>query len=337
MNVNQGGGYNLLLPLLKSSYASNAIFFLDTRVKSRVEELDCAAQILWVDPTIIARLKASWQVLKLSKSDDVALFFGNLPPLFKMPCRSYVFLQNRLLIDNQSLDNFGLKMRIRLRLERFILSLFRKNTDIFLVQTPCMERVLRRKFPLDFLRVAVFPYVEESFADIFPVKEQCERSYDFIYPASGDYHKNHAILLDAWRILAEQKIYPRLVLTLTSDHFNRLIGDSGTQELVDSGYIVNVGFVAKADLDFFYKNSNALIFPSLVESFGLPLIEARSYGLDIIAGETDYVRDIVDPHETFDASSSISIARAVKRYLNITDEKVQLSNADDFLEYISSK
>ncbi len=59
----------------------------------------------------------------------------------------------------------------------------------------------------------------------------------------------------------------------------------------------------------------ALIFPSKTESLGLPLIEAASAGLPIIASELDFVRDVCVPNETFDPYSSTSISRAVKRLL----------------------
>jgi glycosyltransferase involved in cell wall biosynthesis len=61
--------------------------------------------------------------------------------------------------------------------------------------------------------------------------------------------------------------------------------------------------------------SRALIYPSLGESFGLPLIEATQLGRPIVAAERDYVRDVCEPTQTFDPESPTSIARAVRRFL----------------------
>ena len=77
--------------------------------------------------------------------------------------------------------------------------------------------------------------------------------------------------------------------------------------------------------------SSALIFPSRTESFGLPLIEAMHHGLPILAPELDYVRDVVTPIETFDPSSPISIARAVRRFLGNAEPTAQIHSAEDFL------
>ena len=68
-----------------------------------------------------------------------------------------------------------------------------------------------------------------------------------------------------------------------------------------------------------------------------PLIEAKQAGLPILASELDYVRDVLDPDQTFDPNSDISIARAVKRYLGIAEEPLPLQDANGFLDYILSK
>lgn len=336
MNINQGGGFNLLLPMLNSPLARGALFFLDYRVKSKLVNFDCLADIVWVRPTIIDRLKASWQVASIAKNCDVALFFGNLPSFFSMRCPSYVYLQNRLLIDGQSLSAFPYKTRIRLHIERLLLAIFKKNADGFLVQTPTMEHVLRKRFARQSLDIVVYPYLPEPLMASC-VSDQINHRHDFIYPASGEAHKNHAVLLAAWKILDEQGIFPCLVLTLPNDRFEQLVNETGTHALVADGKITNMGFLDKSDLNNLYKRSKALIFPSLIESFGLPLLEAKEFGLDILAGELDYVRDIVDPQEVFDATSPVSISRSVKRYLSIVDAKTPLYDVDSFLNYISSK
>ncbi|RYH16174.1 MAG: glycosyltransferase family 1 protein, partial [Alcaligenaceae bacterium] len=62
--------------------------------------------------------------------------------------------------------------------------------------------------------------------------------------------------------------------------------------------------------------SSALIFPSVAETFGLPMLEARAGQLPIIASERDFVRDVCNPQQTFDPASPHSIARAVLRFMD---------------------
>lgn len=69
-----------------------------------------------------------------------------------------------------------------------------------------------------------------------------------------------------------------------------------------------------------YKISNYFIFPSLAESFGLPLIEAASAGCKIIASDLPYVFNIIDPSLTFNPMDYQSIVNSLitsKDYSNI--------------------
>jgi glycosyltransferase involved in cell wall biosynthesis len=54
------------------------------------------------------------------------------------------------------------------------------------------------------------------------------------------------------------------------------------------------------------------LYPSLTESFGLPLLEAAKAGCKIIASDMPYVYEIVDPIEVFNPKDSISISKAIQ-------------------------
>ena len=84
----------------------------------------------------------------------------------------------------------------------------------------------------------------------------------------------------------------------------------------------------------YLNNSNALIYPSLTESLGIPLLEAKSLDIPIVASELDYVRDISSPIQTFDPKSSISISRAVKRFLGKEGCSIKVEDPNSFIEFI---
>ena len=157
------------------------------------------------------------------------------------------------------------------------------------------------------------------------------RKFDFVYVASGEAHKNHGNLLEAWRLLADEGLKPALALTVNPDAFPvlaRKIAGYAQEYGLD---IVNLGQLPTMDIPALYQSSSALIFPSQVESFGLPLIEATQLGLPVLASELDYVRDVVQPAETFDPNSPVSIARAVRRFLGNAEPVVQIRAAEEFL------
>ena len=62
------------------------------------------------------------------------------------------------------------------------------------------------------------------------------------------------------------------------------------------------------------------------------MIEARRVELPVIASELDYVRDVIDPEESFDPNSAISIARSVKRFLGVSHSPLPIIDSKSFLK-----
>jgi glycosyltransferase involved in cell wall biosynthesis len=98
--------------------------------------------------------------------------------------------------------------------------------------------------------------------------------------------------------------------------------------------VTNAGELPHQDILSLYQKAGAIIYPSTFESFGLPLIEARQAGLPVLASELDYVRDVLNPEQTFDPESSKSIARAVKRFMGKEEQVLPLRDVHDFIEHI---
>jgi glycosyltransferase involved in cell wall biosynthesis len=155
--------------------------------------------------------------------------------------------------------------------------------------------------------------------------------YDFIYVATGEPHKNHMNLLEAWKLLASEGLYPSLCLTISASVHPGLFQTIEQAKIDHKLNIFNVQTHVPSDMHGLYENSRALVYPSMLESFGLPLVEARQAGLSIIAAELDYVRDLVDPEEVFDPRSPQSIARAIKRFLQIPETPITILSSEAFV------
>ena len=159
--------------------------------------------------------------------------------------------------------------------------------------------------------------------------EDQRHTKNFLYVSSDDPHKNHKNLIEAWCLLSEENIYPKLVLTIDK---NTSLYSSILEKA--EKYSLNIDILPNLErkkLLCLYKQSSVLIFPSLFESYGLPLVEANHYNIPVIASELDFVRDILDPVETFDPYSAKSIARSVKRYFKIKDKKTAIVAPADFI------
>lgn len=324
-NVHVGGGLVLLKGLLASVKLSLGLAILDQRAENNLPVFD-AAEIVYVPRTIFGRFFAEWRLWKKSKSDDVVLCFHGLPPLFPVRGKTIVFLQNRILVTRDSLSGYTLRTRARLSVERFFLRVFAARIDKFIVQTPSMAKDVFSVLGPS-LSVEVFPFYELSKEKID--EQALEKIFDFVYVSSGEFHKNHRNLLEAWKLLAESDILPSLALTLPD---RSVLSEEVDQAAKRHGLkIVNVGVLETERVNTLYRQSRALIYPSTSESFGLPLVEARNFGLPVLAPELDYVRDVVEPVQTFDPLSPVSITRAVRRYLECPEPTVTVRTSEEFI------
>lgn len=336
-NVHQGGGRSLLDALMRA-VNRELVLSVDERMPLS-NELKENIQVKRVAPSVLQRLFAEKWLAQAVLKDDTVLCFGNLPPLFRLRGRTVVFVQNRYLIENVPLNGFPLKDRIRLTIERLWLANRLMNVDKFVVQTHTMKRFLDVKTG-GTVPVSVLPFVAvpSGYARSFiSSNNHIGKDFDFVYVATGEPHKNHHRLIEAWCLLAKEGQFPSLCLTLDEVRFVDLCSLIGEMRQRYGVKVTNVGALSHPDVLDLYKKSGAAIYPSKFESFGLPLIEARQAGLPVLASELDYVHDVLDPEQVFDPDSSISIARAVKRFMGIIEQPLALLDASQFLACVFRK
>lgn len=330
-NVHAGGGFVLLRALLAAWPEGYSLqVFLDERARARLN-LPEGLKAYWVKPSAGSRLKAELTLRAVCKVEDTILCFHGLPPLLPNLGRVIVFQQNRNYLGLNSLRDFPARTAVRLAFERLVSLLCRRNVAGYVVQTPTMARHLVHWFGVSgygsMPTVRIFPFVNELLPPVISGSPAIE--WDFVYAADGEAHKNHRRLLDAWRLLAAQGIRPRLALTL-GPRDSALIKAVDDLRIESGANVCNLGQMPHEQVLALYQRSRGMIFPSTSESFGLPLIEAQQLGLPILASELDYVRDVCVPVQTFDPLSSTSMARAVKRFLDLHEPTVTLHSPEEF-------
>lgn len=330
-SVHTGGGF-VLLQALTAAWPSDLQLtaLLDARARGHMMLPD-GAQVTWVDARIGSRLKAEVYLSSTAKANDVILCFHGLPPLLSNQARVVIFLQNRLYLARKLPSGYRLKTRVRLTFERFVSRIFRHRVAEYIVQTPSMQRAVLQWYgardPVQ-PAVRVLPFVEALHTS--PERNVRALEWDFVYVADGEAHKNHRTLLAAWQLLAQDGLNPSLALTLSPR--DRVLKREVAALTDKAGLrIKDLGQMPHENVLSLYATARAMIFPSTSESFGLPLIEATHAGLPILASELDYVRDVCSPVQTFDPTSPVSIARAVKRFLAVPEPVLQLRSPHDFL------
>lgn len=335
-NIHKGGGIILLKSLIEA-WPINIKFkgFLDSRAEELLE-LPKNSEVIWVKNTFLSRLKSDFILARQSNQEDIVVTYHGIPPIFRLKSKLVSFLQNRALIDNIKLLDYSKKTRFRLILERFLFKILYTRVDEFIVQSDTFKSQLtcwfknRNFFKNQSPVVTILPFTKPIQSEDIDFKST--NQWDFIYVADGLPHKNHKKLLDSWLDLADQKLFPSLALTLSPDETELL---RIVDELKRRGLkIFNIGEQSHEQILQYYLKSDALIYPSTLESFGLPLIEAQSLNLPILASELDYVYEVCSPVYTFDPNSSKSITRAVMKFLKVDHIPQKIKTPSEFLSYI---
>ena len=332
-NIHTGGGKVILNDFLSATKFFNHIsfkFFIDARFNfTEFKSNNMSFNRIKKKK----RFLVCFDIEKQTHKDDIVIYLTNIPPIIKHKCKTILVQSNRFVIDNFSLSGFSIITKIRINVERVLFYLNKNNVDYIIVQSDSMSTVLQKKgIKNNKLLVNAYKDVYEE-ETIKNVNQQRHRNI-FLYVSSDDPHKNHNKLIEAWCLLSNENIYPKLILTIDK---NTNLHKSIVEKCKKYGLNIDVmPNIDRKNILRLYKQSSALIFPSFIESYGLPLVEASHFKLPVIASELDFVRDLLDPVETFDPNSAISISRSVKRFLKIKDKKTDIVTPVDFIKNVIS-
>lgn len=127
-----------------------------------------------------------------------------------------------------------------------------------------------------------------------PSEHRPLRTPYFVILGTIEPRKNHWLLLQLWRQLVERmgERAPRLVI----------IGQRGweCENVVDllerceslRGFVKEFPSCSDADLATWLHHAQALLFPSFAEGYGMPLVEALSMGVPVVASDLPAFREI---------------------------------------------
>lgn len=162
-------------------------------------------------------------------------------------------------------------------------------------------------------------YEASDVSAIAPKKYKLPFKKFILYVGQQSDYKNIKRLGDAHQILLAQ--YPDLGLVLVG---NKNEAAKTNEAYFKSRNYTNIhftGFVDDNELSWLYANSQAYIFPSLMEGFGLPGLEAMGYGTPVVSSNATCLPEVYgQAAHYFNPLDTSDIAEAITQVLS--DEKL---------------
>ncbi len=135
--------------------------------------------------------------------------------------------------------------------------------------------------------------LDEGAEDRLLEKYRLSRGEYILYPANFWRHKNHAMLLTAFNLYRSTQSNSKLKLVCTgtpgrqSESFCEDVRRMGLEE-----WVIYPGYLRPDEYDSLLRSSFAVIFPSLYEGFGIPLLEAMSAGVPVLCSDVTSLPEV---------------------------------------------
>ena len=137
----------------------------------------------------------------------------------------------------------------------------------------------------------------------------------FFYPANGCSYKNHECLIKACEQIKKSGIDNyEVIFTLNPNTDGREYQKIIKEKKIP---IKLVGLLGKQQMMDYYSKS-ILVFPSYLETVGLPLIEAQLFDSEIIAADLPYAREAVGAYKKvkwFDYRKPLELSNMMKEFI----------------------
>tara|TARA_Y100000816_G_C26098900_1_gene582024 strand:+ start:303 stop:1331 length:1029 start_codon:yes stop_codon:yes gene_type:complete len=231
---------------------------------------------------------------------------GDYPlPIFK---NQIVFVNQANLIKNEEYEFSS--QSISFLLKRIYFKIFSKNVKKFIVQSNFMKFKLMQSYNLDKKKFLIYKDLIQKPNFSFKLYKR-RKVIKLLYPSNHYEYKNHELLIELFKNYKIKNI--EIYVTATKKEFQKFRISKSFRRL---DYFKNHR-VFKV-----YSKFDALIFPSFIESLGLPILEAKLFKMPIICSNLPYAKELLGNKGIFfNPLSTKSLYKSLMSYLSLKNKK----------------
>lgn len=244
----------------------------------------------------------------MDRTLDAYIFFTPIIPLFLRPKRSIVFALDFAYWSLRRSWREELAARVLFFLHKRAL----RRADIVVAISQETKQSAIRLFGVPAERVAVvplsyMPLVEH--VEALPVPE-----HFFLFAGVLKERKNVAGIIRAFSFFARSEgTYELLIVGKQTGAYAESLPQLA-RELGVKDRVRFLGYVTDSQLAYLYSKARALVFPSFIEGFGMPVLEAMHAGLPVITSNRGALAEVAgDAALLVDPARPEDIATAMRR------------------------
>jgi glycosyltransferase involved in cell wall biosynthesis len=200
-----------------------------------------------------------------------------------------------------------------------------RRADLLLTVSNWAADQIARESGFDRRNIVAIPHAPTP--DLQPIADwetlaEVRQRYDLpLRFVLADALKNPAVLIRAWRALpADLRQSHRIVFFSRHPDPLPIVGEAVAQG--DARLIVRP---SRADLIAFYSLADLFVFPSWIEGFGIPVLEAMTCGAPLIASNRSAIPEVAgDAAILIDAEDDAALTHELTRLLRSAEARQQL-------------
>lgn len=170
-----------------------------------------------------------------------------------------------------------------------------------------------------------------------------DKGYDSVFTYNNKKPSTHKTLLYVGRVSKEKNIDEFCELDIL--HTNKIVvGDGPYRKTLEKKYtdVEFVGYKFGTELASYYQNSDVLVFPSTVDTYGIVMLEAMACGTPCagynVTGPKDQIRNGINGYTDVDLELAVEMALEVDRHstYNSVKDKTWEHSANQFVGYVTA-
>lgn len=230
------------------------------------------------------------------------------------------------LLKTYNSDKNWFVFHLKQLIGRGIFKKIAKTSDQIITVSDYTKKELLETFPETDANKVTTIYESSDVGDVAPKKYKLPFRKYILYVGQQSDYKNIKRLGDAHQILLNK--YPDLGLVLA--------GKKNASTQTNEAYfnsrkyknIIFTDFVSDGELSWLYSHAEAYIFPSLMEGFGLPGLEAMEHGTPVVSSNYTCLPEVYgQAAHYFNPTDTSDIAQAIEQVIDNEKLRTRLSKA----------